>query len=507
MSWFAIILLSVQSCLLGLFTFFAFFNYLYGIASLWKSRILRTQISGRKIAVVIVSFNEEFVIKDTVRACDALSYSNKLILLADDSTDPLVVEKHRSLAKSRGCREVKDHSFFQEIKTDNGQLNREPLEIWESPDFVFLHRASNIGFKGGALQKVQEYLRSRNIEFMYLLDADWHPQIDALERTLEVIEAYEDVAFIQTKRIANPKGISLFQKCISLYEEGCYYVDFEGRQKLGHPMLFSGCCTLFKLSAVAEVGGFLPGHLTEDLDLTNRLWLGGWKGKYLTNVVNYGELPFTYDHFRRQQERWAAGTARCLRDHWRPLLKTRQFSWFEKLSALRQNAYFSTTLLTGFGILLAMLTVLWLSLFWNTYAVEYYLYIFTPISTPFLALVYLCFFSNFIEPIIMVIVKKRNFREVLHIPMIVWYAWSVLPTYVVGNVKGLLGIELNWFRTPKFSRTDVIHVAKSPAYVRAFNMLICGLLLFFYFSEGWIFGWFDEFILVLLPAFLIGSMK
>ncbi len=507
MSWFAIILLVVQSLLLGLFSFFAFFNYLYGIASLWKSRIKKTKISGRKIAVVIVSFNEKFVIKDTVRACDALSYSNKLILLADDSTDSEVIESNRSLAIYQGCKKVGGHPFVQEIKGDDGQVSQVPIEIWESPHFVYLHRIKNIGFKSGALQKVHEYLKSRNIELMYLLDADWHPQKDALERTLEVLEAYEDVAFVQTKRIANPKGISLFQKCISLYEEGCYYVDFEGRQRLGHPMLFSGCCTLFKLSTVEEAGGFKPGHLTEDLDLTNRFWLNGWKGKYLTDVINYGELPFSYDHFRRQQERWSAGTARCLRDYFFPILKTSQFNWFEKLSAIRQNAYFSTTLLTGFGVLLAMFTVLWLSLFWNTYHVEYYLYIFRPISTPFLALVYLCFLSNFVEPIIMVLVKKRRFLELFHIPMIVWYAWGVLPTYIMGNIKGLFGVELDWFRTPKFIRSEVAQFAITPIYVRAFNMLICAFLLCFYFGQGWIFGWFDEFALILLPAFFISAMK
>jgi cellulose synthase/poly-beta-1,6-N-acetylglucosamine synthase-like glycosyltransferase len=75
-------------------------------------------------------------------------------------------------------------------------------------------------------------------------------------------------------------------------EEGCYYIDFEGRQVLGHPTLFSGCCTLFRLDAVARVGWFTAGHLTEDLDLTDRLWLDGWKGVYLEDVINYGEVPF-----------------------------------------------------------------------------------------------------------------------------------------------------------------------------------------------------------------------
>jgi cellulose synthase/poly-beta-1,6-N-acetylglucosamine synthase-like glycosyltransferase len=95
MAWSAILLLSSQGLLLALFSFFAFFNYLYGLASLWKPRIRRTYPSGRTIAVVIVAFNERYVLEETVRACDALTYSNKLIVLADDSTDPQTVDRLR----------------------------------------------------------------------------------------------------------------------------------------------------------------------------------------------------------------------------------------------------------------------------------------------------------------------------------------------------------------------------------------------------------------------------
>lgn len=503
----AIVLLIIQSFLLGLFLVFAFFNYLYGIASLWKPKIPKIRLSGKKIAVVIVSFNERHVLADTISACDILSYPNKIIVLADDSTDSQVVISLRKLAISRGCKKVETHPFFQEFKSSNGQLRKEPIEIWESSDFVFFHRPVNAGFKAGSLQKVHQYLENRNIELMYLLDADWHPQKDALERTSEVLEANEDTAFVQTKRISFPKGMNLFQKYVTFVEEGCYYVDFEGRQVLGHPILFSGCCTLFRLDAVSQVGGFTPGHLTEDLDLTNRLWLDGWKGIYLSDVTNYGEVPFAYDHYRRQQERWAAGSARSFRDYIWPIVKTRKLSLIEKISTLRQNAYFTTPLLTVLAILLGMITVLWLIIGWNSYAVEYYLYIIGIFKVPFVILLYLCILSNFVEPLIMILVKKRSYGDLLHLPMTVWYAWSVIPTYVIGNIKGLFGLKLGWFRTPKFLRAHVGHLSSVPSSVRAINLFLCIILLSFYFIEGWVFGWFDEFVLLLIPASLIASSK
>ncbi len=502
-----ILLLSVQSLLLLLFTTFAFFNYLYGIASLWRPRIHRTELSGRRIAVVIVSFNEKYVIEDTVTACSQLTYPNKLTVLADDSDDPEVIKKLRDLAISKDCKLVKSHPFTQKVIESDGAIRNEPIEIWESSEFVLFHRPGNSGFKSGSLCKVIQYLEERNVELMYLLDADWHPQLDALERTLEVLEANENTAFVQTKRASHPTGMNLFQKYITLVEEGCYFVDFEGRQVLRHPTLFSGCCTLFRLDAIENAGGFTPGHLTEDLDLTNRFWLNGWKGIYLSDVVNYGEVPFTYDHYRRQQERWAAGSGRAFKEYFWSLLRTHHLSWFEKLAAIRQNAYFTSTLLTGMAILTGIITIIWLILGWNSYAVEYYLYVMGTIKGPFLFLLYWCIFSNFIEPIIMVIGKKRCYRDLVHIPMMVWYAWSVIPTYVIGNIKGLTGARLDWFRTPKFSRESTVSLPSMPRFVRLLNLLACGAALGVYFSEGWVFGWFDEFSLIIIPAFLLASIR
>jgi len=505
--WPVVTLLAVQAILLGLFTFFSFFNYLYAIASLWKPNIQRVKPSGEKVAVVVVAFNEKYVLENTIKACDELTYENKLTVLADDSTDPEIIESLRNFAQLRECKQLHNHPFTQEILDKNGLPHEVPIEIWESPGFVFFHRPDNAGFKGGSLQKVCKYLDNRNINLMYLLDADWHPQHDVLERTLEVLEADENTAFVQTKRVSFPKGMNLFQKYVTLVEEGCYYVDFVGRQNLGHPTLFSGCCTLFRLEAIASVGGFTPGHLTEDLDLTDRLWLNNWKGIYLEDVLNYGEVPFTYDHYRRQQERWASGSARAFKDFFWPILKCTNFNWIHKLSAIRQNAYFTTTLLTGVAILQGMTTIIWLITAWNSYAVEYYLYVMGLIKTPLIALVYWCIFANLVEPLVMVFFKKKSYRDIFHIPMMVWYAWSIIPTYVIGNIKGLLGVSQKWFCTPKFVRSQIKQLPTIPTSVRIVNLCVCMAALGFYFSEAWVFGWFDEFAILIVPAFLIASVK
>lgn len=507
MSLFALMLLITQFCLLGVFSIFAFFNYLYSLASLRKPLIRRVPHSNNEIAVVIVSFNEKYVLEQTIEACNDLTYQNKITVLADDSTDLQILESLRHLAKSKGCKKVDGHQFTLETTDINDVTRQIPIEIWESPDFVFFHRPNNTGFKAGSLQKVHEYLEQRGIDYMYVLDADWHPQKDVLERTLEVLEADTKAAFVQTKRISSPEGMNAFQRYITLNDEGCYYVDNEGREVLGHPVLFTGCCTLLRLDAIKQVGGFTPGHLTEDLDLSTRLWLSGLKGIYLGDVINYGEVPFTYDHFRKQQERWAAGSARCFREFFWPILTTSKLNTFQKLSALRQNAYFTTALLTLLAIVTGILTIAWLSICWNTYPVEYYLYLLGMAKGPFVFLVYFCILSNLAEPLVMILWKKRTYRDLFHLPMMVWTGWSVLHSCISGNIKGLFNLKLDWFRTPKFVRNRVGILSGTPVWFRTLNIFTLVAFLCFYFMEGWVFGWFDKFSLLLIPAFLLASIR
>jgi len=493
----------LQLALILCFVFFAFFNGLYAFASLRKPRLKRVPHSSQDIAVVIVSYNEKFVLPETVASCDALTYSNKIVLLADDSSDLEIVEGLRKMAVSKGCKKVASNAVAQDPLPCSPDSRLEPIEIWESPGFVLLHRQSNLGFKGGNLREVSKYLRNRGIELMYLLDADWHPQPDCLERALEVLEADPGAAFVQTKRLTFRDDLGLFQRYVTLSEEGCYYVDFEGRQVLHHPTLFSGCCALLRLSAVESVGGFAFGHLTEDLDVSNRLWIAGWRGIYCSDVVNYGEVPFTYHDFRRQQERWACGTARCLRDYFLPILDSRHLGWLEKLCALRQNAYFATSLLTALSIVQGVGTVLWLTLGAGSYQVEYYLSVVEKWQFPLFVTIYGCVLSNLLGPIIMVLAKRRRPLDLVHVPMGQWYAYSVLLTYVVGSVKGLCGIKADWFLTPKFIRGQLGARTGRQAGMRLMNAGVCLILIVSYSLEGWAFGWRDPFALLLIPAFVL----
>jgi cellulose synthase/poly-beta-1,6-N-acetylglucosamine synthase-like glycosyltransferase len=220
-------------------------------------------------------------------------------------------------------------------------------------------------------------------------------------------------------------------------------------------------------------------------------------------VVNYGEVPFTYSDFRRQQERWAWGTARCLKDYFLPILQSKNLGWFEKLSVIRQNAYFSSSLLTMLATVQGVAIVLWLTLQAGSYRVEYYLSIVEKWQVPIFAAIYGCVLSNLLGPILMILAKKRRPLDLVYVPMGQWYAYSVLFTYVVGSVKGLLGIKAGWFLTPKFIRGQVGSRPRRQTTIRLVNAGTCAVLLVSYSLEGWTFGWRDLFALLLIPAFLL----
>jgi|GEM_PF-2667494 len=502
--FFAALLFALQLMVLGLFCFFAAFNYLYAFASLRRPRIRRACPSQRTIAVVIVAYNEREILPATIASCERLSYPNKLIVLVDDSDDPGAIAEVRALAMARGCRRA-DRELWQSLPGDDGKPVAVPVEVFESPGFVCLHRARNVGFKGGALRAAHDYLEARGIELMYLLDADWQPQQDALERTLEVLEADPRIAFVQTARFTAPAHLGLFQRYAAINEEGCYYVDFRGRQVLRHPILFSGCCTLLRSDVIRALGGFAAGHLTEDLDLSNRMWEAGWEGVYLQDVINYGDIPYCYHDFRRQQKRWATGTARSLREHFRALIKTPALTWPQKLAALRQNAYYTAGALTTACFGLAAFTVFWLTWCPETFAAQYYLYLTGRWRTLLSLLTYACVCSNFCEPMIACFVRKKYWPDAVHGIMSVWYSWSTVLTYAAGTFKGLFGGGGPWFRTPKFVRGKAIRSNRLPMRVRCVNLAVALALAVVYYLEGWAWGWLDPFALVWLPAFLLAA--
>lgn len=497
----AIILISLQLLLLAYFSFFSYYILRYSFFSLKKPKIKRVRkISNKKVAVVILSFNEGAVLKDTLAACEKLTYKNKVIILADDSKDNKTFPMLLRLIQQKGAKRIYDRKL-----TANGSI------IYEADGYALIHRKNNIGFKAGSLKDLEGYFKNRGFEYMYLLDADWQPQLDTLERALEIIEADKKIAFVQTKRISYHLDAENLQRCLALNENACYYVDLPGRQNCGDVILYSGCCTLFRLDQLYQVNGFLPGHLTEDIDLTNRFYLQGFKGVYAKDIINIGDVPHHYPAFRRQQDRWAAGTARTLKDYFWPILKSKKLNWREKFSLIRQNAYFFTALAIEASILLALLTVILLTLNSDNYSAVLYGYYLQYISLPYTIILVVALLSNFV-PLIVTCYLHKRYYNLIYIPYATWLSWSMLHTYFIANLKGLLNIKQNWLLTPKLSRQKRTFNNKKKIQVpfsfkyKFINIMTLFVLALIYWLEWSYLGTADIYAFFWIPAMAIGTI-
>ncbi len=486
------IVVGLSVFLLLYYCFFGFYNYLYAFASLYTPKLKKVKSSNLKTAVVIVSFNEHHVIADTIRECEKLTYKNKVIIVGDDSTDtktyPLLVK----IAQKYGCKKLTDP-----ILTGNGTR-----DVWESSKFVLFHRHSNHGYKAGHLKELETYFKAKGFDYMYLLDADWWPQKDAIERCTEVIEANDKLAFVQTKRVSYHGDMTPWEHCIALSEDGCYIVDLAGRQAIGDPILFTGCCTLFRLSQLYKAEGFTPGHMTEDIDLTNRFYLLGLKGAYLPDVENEGEVPPHYHALRSQQERWTMGTARTLKEYFWPIIKSNKLSIKEKLGQLRQNAYYSSAVAIELSVVLAVIAAM-LSINPESIQGAAFQYYFSFIGMPYTVLIFLALASNFIAPI-MVVIKRKEWRNLMYIPVSTWLSWSLLHTYFIANIKGFFNIKRDWSVTPKGTRKKIEHHRQYHYHIKFINLLTLVMLISVYGIEWYNLNVLDPFAFFWIPALVTG---
>ena len=93
--------------------------------------------------------------------------------------------------------------------------------------------------------------------------------------------------------------------------DGHFRVEQEARWRLGLPVPFNGTCGVWRRAAIADAGGWQGDTLTEDLDLSLRARLRGWRAAYLLDLEVPGSLPTSVPAWRAQQFRWTKGFAQC----------------------------------------------------------------------------------------------------------------------------------------------------------------------------------------------------
>jgi cellulose synthase/poly-beta-1,6-N-acetylglucosamine synthase-like glycosyltransferase len=176
-------------------------------------------------------------------------------------------------------------------------------------DAVYIRRPDRVGYKAGAL----DYgLARAKGELVAIFDADFIPQSSFLK---SVVGNFRDpqVAVVQTRWEHLNRDLNLLTSVQALMLDGHHLVENRARCGAGFIWNFSGTGGIWRAAAIRDAGGWQHDTITEDLDLSYRAQLKGWRFVYRPDVLTPSELPEDMSAFREQQFRWAKGTVQTCR--------------------------------------------------------------------------------------------------------------------------------------------------------------------------------------------------
>ena len=194
----------------------------------------------------------------------------------------------------------------------------------EGRDVQVVRREGRAGYKAGALEHALSAARG---EYVLILDADCVPPRDLLRRLTAPLVADGQLAFVQARWGYHNEQASLLTRAQAAILDALFAVEQARLSGLGRPVQFNGTSGVWRASALRAAGGWL-GHaggaaasVTEDLDLSYRVQLGGLRGVTLPALVVTTELPSQMAAFRAQQSRWVRGAGEVLRTLMRKILR------------------------------------------------------------------------------------------------------------------------------------------------------------------------------------------
>jgi cellulose synthase/poly-beta-1,6-N-acetylglucosamine synthase-like glycosyltransferase len=350
---------------------------------------------------------------------------------------PIYNERYmaRRLLKSITALDYPRHRLQIQVLDDSTDLTTQIVsrlvEEYQSLgfDIQMIHRSDRAGYKAGALAAGLEKATG---DLVAIFDADFIPDPSWLRRT---VPEFSDprLGCLQTRWGHTNRDYNLLTLTQALGIDGHFIVEQTARSRSGLFLNFNGTAGIWRRAAIEDAGGWQADTLTEDLDLSYRAQLRGWRIGYRPDILVPAELPAQIEAFKSQQFRWAKGSMQTLRKILPHLFST-DIPWTVRLGALIH--------LSGYAVQPLMLLMLLLTLP-MAFLAKNFQHLFTWTSL-----------IAFGPPLLYSVTRTEStprLKDRLYIlPFLILLGFGLSLNNSVAVIEGLFGRGGEFHRTPKF---------------------------------------------------------
>ncbi|HEX9243847.1 MAG TPA: cellulose synthase family protein [Anaeromyxobacter sp.] len=361
-----------------------------------------------RVTIQLPIFNELCVTERLIDAVARIEYPRDLleIQVLDDSTDETqqiaraCVERHRAAGL----------------------------------DMVYVHRTNRQGFKAGALE---HGLTTAKGELVAIFDADFVPEADFLRRSVHHFTDPE-VGLVQARWGHLNREYSLLTQVQAIFLDGHFVIEHGARSRSGRFFNFNGTAGIWRRQAIVDGGGWQHDTLTEDLDLSYRAQVKGWRFVYLTDLVTPAELPVDMNAFKAQQHRWAKGSIQTALKLW-PVVRDPKLP-----KEVRREAFFHLTANVAYLLMIPLTILLPITV---VVRVSHGWYEVLLLDIPFFASATISVMAFYYAS---QAAQHRTFWErVKYLPLVMSLGIGLSVNQARAVVEALMGYETGFTRTPK----------------------------------------------------------
>ena len=458
-------------CLILIFLFSisqAYLTYHYVKAKKQKNKkLFFSDKKLPKITIQLPIYNEKYVIERLFKKISELKYPKKLLQIqvlddSDDESTELIIKLIKNY-KSKGVK------------------------------FEHIARSNRKGFKAGALKNG---LKLASGEFIAIFDADFLPDSDWLKKIIPHFDN-KQIGLIQTKWGHINKGYSILTKVQAFALDIHFTLEQVGRNIKNHFMNFNGTAGIWRKKCIIDSGNWEGDTLTEDLDLSFRAQLKGWKFKYIEHIVTPAELPITINAMKTQQNRWNKGGAENFQKIFWRLIKSKSINLKTKIIGLI-HLLSSSMFLNVFSISFLSVPLLFLNNKINWF------FNFSSIFLISTIILFICYWiihkMNFGKEFKSFINYTKNF--ILFLTVISGFSCH----NSIAVLKGHLRKRSAFIRTPKFNIESSSNNVKKNIYSKKiipFNFLFDLFFTFYFFLSLCIAFYINDGFFKLFPFHLI----